>query len=77
MGLLRRFKKYILTGLLLVATAVPVITAHAGYSSWDQVPADKKENAKAFFLSLREEGGSKDVRGWSVGMGQAFAGSRK
>lgn len=61
MGLLRRFKKYILTGLLLVATAVPVITAHAGYSSWDQVPADKKENAKAFFLSLREEGVSKEV----------------
>ena len=61
MGLLRRFKKYILTSLLLVATAVPVITAHAGYSSWDQVPADKKENAKAFFLSLREEGVSKEV----------------
>lgn len=61
MGLLRRFKKYILTGLLLVATAVPVITAHAGYSSWNQVPADKKENAKSFFLSLREEGVSKEV----------------
>lgn len=61
MGLLRRLKKYILTGLLLVATAVPIITAHAGYSSWDQVPADKKENAKAFFLSLREEGVSKEV----------------
>lgn len=61
MGLLRRFKKYILTSLLLVATAVPVITAHAGYSSWNQVPADKKENAKAFFLSLREEGVSEEV----------------
>lgn len=61
MGVLRRFKKYILTGLLLVATAVPSITAHAGYSSWDQVPADKKENAKAFFLSLREEGVSAEV----------------
>lgn len=61
MGVLRRFKKYILTGLLLVATAVPSITAHAGYSSWDQVPADKKENAKAFFLSLREEGVSPEV----------------
>lgn len=61
MGLLRRFKKYILTGLLLAATTVPVITAHAGYSSWDQVPAEKKENAKAFFLSLREEGVSKEV----------------
>lgn len=61
MGVLNRFKKYILTGLLLVATAVPSITAHAGYSSWDQVPADKKENAKAFFLSLREEGVSAEV----------------
>lgn len=61
MGVLKRFKKYILTGLLLVATAVPSITAHAGYSSWDQVPADKKENAKAFFLSLREEGVSAEV----------------
>ena len=61
MGVLKRFKKYILTGLLLVATAVPSITAHAGYSSWDQVPADKKENAKAFFLSLREEGVSSEV----------------
>lgn len=61
MGVLKRFKKYIITGLLLVATAVPSITAHAGYSSWDQVPADKKENAKAFFLSLREEGVSAEV----------------
>ena len=61
MGVLKRFKKYILTGFLLVATAVPSITAHAGYSSWDQVPADKKENAKAFFLSLREEGVSAEV----------------
>ena len=61
MGVLKRFKKYILTGLLLVATAVPSITAHAGYSSWDQVPTDKKENAKAFFLSLREEGVSAEV----------------
>ena len=61
MGVLKRFKKYILTGLLLVATAIPSITAHAGYSSWDQVPADKKENAKAFFLSLREEGVSAEV----------------
>ena len=61
MGVLKRFKKYIITGLLLVATAVPSITAHAGYSSWDQVPADKKENAKAFFLSLREEGVSPEV----------------
>lgn len=61
MGVLKRFKKYIITGLLLVATAVPSITAHAGYSSWDQVPADKKENAKAFFLSLREEGVSSEV----------------
>ena len=61
MGVLKRFKKYILTGLLLVATAVPSITAHAGYSSWEQVPADKKENAKAFFLSLREEGVSSEV----------------
>ena len=61
MGVLKRFKKYIVTGLLLVATAVPSITAHAGYSSWDQVPADKKENAKAFFLSLREEGVSPEV----------------
>lgn len=61
MGVLKRFKKYILTGLLLVATAVPSITAHAGYSSWDQVPADKKENAKAFFLSLRKEGVSAEV----------------
>ena len=61
MGVLKSFKKYILTGLLLVATAVPSITAHAGYSSWEQVPADKKENAKAFFLSLREEGVSAEV----------------
>lgn len=61
MGVLKRFKKYILTGFLLVATAVPSITAHAGYSSWEQVPADKKENAKAFFLSLREEGVSSEV----------------
>ena len=61
MGVLKRFKKYILTSLLLVATVVPSITAHAGYSSWDQVPADKKENAKAFFLSLREEGVSAEV----------------
>lgn len=61
MGVLKRFKKYIITGLLLVATAVPSITAHAGYSSWDKVPADKKENAKAFFLSLREEGVSPEV----------------
>ena len=61
MGVLNRFKKYIVTGLLLVATVVPSITAHAGYSSWEQVPADKKENAKAFFLSLREEGVSKEV----------------
>lgn len=61
MGVLKSFKKYILTGLLLLATAVPSITAYAGYSSWDQVPADKKENAKAFFLSLREEGVSKEV----------------
>lgn len=61
MGVLKRFKKYILTGLLLVATSVPSITVFAGYSSWDQVPADKKENAKAFFLSLREEGVSSEV----------------
>ena len=61
MGVLKRFKKYILTGFFLVATAVPSITAHAGYSSWEQVPADKKENAKAFFLSLREEGVSSEV----------------
>lgn len=61
MGVLKRFKKYILTGLLLVATLVPSITVFAGYSSWDQVPADKKENAKAFFLSLREEGVSAEV----------------
>ena len=61
MGVLRKFKKYILTGLLLVASVVPSITAYAGYSSWDQVPADKKENAKAFFLSLREEGVSAEV----------------
>lgn len=61
MGVLKRFKKYILTGLLLVVTLFPSITAYAGYSSWDQVPADKKENAKAFFLSLREEGVSAEV----------------
>ena len=61
MGVLRKFKKYILTGLLLIASVVPSITAYAGYSSWDQVPADKKENAKAFFLSLREEGVSSEV----------------
>lgn len=46
---------------MVLAVFVPSITAHAGYSSWDQVPADKKENAKAFFLSLREEGVSKEV----------------
>ena len=46
---------------MVFAVLVPSITAHAGYSSWDQVPADKKENAKAFFLSLREEGVSKEV----------------
>ena len=46
---------------MVFAVFVPSITAHAGYSSWDQVPADKKENAKAFFLSLREEGVSKEV----------------
>lgn len=61
MGVLKKLKKYILTSFLLVATVVPSITAHAGYSSWDQVPADKKENAKAFFLSLREEGVSAEV----------------
>lgn len=61
MGILKRFKKYIVTCLLLVATVVPSITAYAGYSSWDQVPADKKENAKAFFLSLKEEGVSAEV----------------
>lgn len=61
MGVLKRFKKYILTSFLLVATVVPSITAYAGYSSWEQVPADKKENAKAFFLSLREEGVSAEV----------------
>ena len=46
---------------MVFAVLVPSITAHAGYSSWDQVPADKKENAKAFFLSLREEGVSAEV----------------
>lgn len=46
---------------MVFAVFVPSITAHAGYSSWDQVPEDKKENAKAFFLSLREEGVSKEV----------------
>lgn len=46
---------------MVLAVFVPSITVHAGYSSWDQVPADKKENAKAFFLSLREEGVSKEV----------------
>ena len=46
---------------MVFAVLVPSITAHAGYTSWDQVPADKKENAKAFFLSLREEGVSKEV----------------
>lgn len=46
---------------MVFAVFVPSITAHAGYTSWDQVPADKKENAKAFFLSLREEGVSKEV----------------
>lgn len=61
MGVLKRLNKYLVTGLLLVATAVPSITVFAGYSSWDQVPADKKENAKAFFLSLREEGVSAEV----------------
>lgn len=61
MGVLKRLNKYLVTGLLLVATAVPSITVFAGYSSWDQVPADKKENAKAFFLSLREEGVSAEI----------------
>ena len=61
MGVLKRLNKYLVTGLLLVATAVPSITVFAGYSSWDQVPADKKENAKSFFLSLREEGVSAEV----------------
>lgn len=61
MGVLRRFRKYILTGLLLVATSVPSITAYAGYSSWEQVPAENKEYAKAFFLSLKEEGVSSEV----------------
>lgn len=46
---------------MVFAVFVPSITVHAGYSSWDQVPADKKENAKSFFLSLREEGVSKEV----------------
>lgn len=46
---------------MVFAVFVPSITAHAGYNSWDQVPEDKKENAKAFFLSLREEGVSKEV----------------
>ena len=46
---------------MVFAVFVPSITVHAGYSSWDQVPEDKKENAKAFFLSLREEGVSKEV----------------
>jgi len=61
MGLLKNYKKYIISFLMVLAVFVPSITAHAGYSSWDQVPADKKENAKAFFLSLREEGVSKEV----------------
>lgn len=61
MGLLKNYKKYIISFLMVFAVLVPSITAHAGYSSWDQVPADKKENAKAFFLSLREEGVSKEV----------------
>ena len=61
MGVLKRFKKYIVTGLLLVAMALPSITAYAGFSSWEQVPAENKEYAKAFFLSLREEGVSKEV----------------
>ena len=61
MGVLKKLKKYILTSFLLVATVFPSVTAYAGYSSWDQVPADKKENAKAFFLSLREEGVSAEV----------------
>jgi len=61
MGVLRRFRKYIVIGLLLVATAVPSITAHAAYGSWEEVPADKKENAKSFFLSLKEEGLSSEV----------------
>lgn len=61
MGLLRKFKKHIITFLLLFSVFVPSITAHAGYTSWDQVPEDKKENAKAFFLSLREEGVSPEV----------------
>ena len=46
---------------MVFAVFVPSITAHAGYNSWDQVPEDKKENAKSFFLSLREEGVSKEV----------------
>lgn len=61
MGLLKNYKKYIISFLMVFAVLVPSITAHAGYTSWDQVPADKKENAKAFFLSLREEGVSKEV----------------
>ena len=61
MGLLKNYKKYIISFLTVFAVFVPSITAHAGYSSWDQVPEDKKENAKAFFLSLREEGVSKEV----------------
>ena len=74
MGVLRRFRKYILTGLLLVATAVPSITAHAAYGSWEEVPADKKENAKSFFLSLREEGLSPEVAAAMTARGASESG---
>lgn len=61
MGILRKHLTWISLLLVLVMSFLPTVTVYAGYTSWEQVPAENKEYAKAFFLSLREEGISVEV----------------
>lgn len=58
-NILSKFLLVVFTSAFLILNFP--LTAYAGYTSWDQVPAENKEYAKAFFLSLREEGLSVEV----------------
>lgn len=61
MGILKKYSKGIISAVLSLAVVIPLATAHAGHETWESVPAENKANAKAFYLSLREEGMSAEV----------------
>lgn len=61
MGLLKKVLTKLLIATLVLIPLFSSSVVYAGYTSWDQVPAENKEYAKEFFLSLREEGLSVEV----------------